>query len=361
MNIEGIYLDGKTSNHIKARLEVFEHTQELSLHFLTETGLQQKVALQFDDLKIESRLGNTPREISFNREQLFITEDNNAIDQLIGIYSNSKSHSLLHRLESNLPLIFLFTAATIVLIFSFTVYGIPKLSKSIAFKMPEFATQQLGTSLAILDKTVFEPTQIEEARRNEIQHFLNPYLAAHQSLNPQLDFRSGMEANALALPGGKIIFTDDFVKLAENNEELLAVLFHELGHLKHKHMLRRALQDSMITLLVIFITGDVESFDLITGLPTLILDLSYSREFEKEADTYALEQLQRFNIPLENFATIMQRLEDSHKEHSDDVKKTLVEKSNQQEKTIPDFLSTHPSTVDRIKFVVQFKKEHNIN
>lgn len=105
---------------------------------------------------------------------------------------------------------------------------------------------------------------------------------------------------------------------------------------------------------MIFITGDVETFDLITGLPTLVLDLSYSRDFEKEADTYALEQLENYDIPLESFATIMQRLEGIYKE--DDGDKSSQERDQSDGNAFPDFLSTHPSTEDRIEFVERYRK-----
>ena len=40
---------------------------------------------------------------------------------------------------------------------------------------------------------------------------------------------------ALALPGGIIVVTDDMVNLAANDPELLAVLAHEMGHLRGRH------------------------------------------------------------------------------------------------------------------------------
>lgn len=359
MNIEGFYLDGKTSSRVNARLEVYEGARELVLHLVNDDGHRQTIPVQFNQVKFESRLGNTPREISLLDGQLFITEDNDSIDKLIECFTGSKSHSILHRLETNLPLISLYTVLIIAFIISFSIYGVPAISKSIAYKMPEFITANQGASLEILDKTLFEPTKLDQARRNEIRQFFKPYLAAHKDLKPKLEFRSGMKANALALPGGHIVFTDDFVNLSKSDEELLAVLFHELGHLKNKHISRRIIQDSIVTLLVIFITGDVETFDLITGLPTLVLDLSYSRDFEKEADIYTLEQLKYYDVPLESFAIIMQRLEDFYREDSNGDKASN-ERAQKNEKTLPDFLSTHPSTKDRIKFVDQFKKERNI-
>jgi len=357
MAIEGFYLDGNTSNRVNARLEVYQEAKELVLHLIDDNGHRQTMPVQFDKIKITSRLGNTPREISLLDDQLFITDDNNAVDQLIECFTGSKSHSFLHKLETNLPLISLYTALIIAFIIGFSLYGVPAISKSIAFNLPDSLIENQGSSIAILDKTMFEPTQLDITRRNEIRQFFMPYLDDHKDLKPRLEFRSGMRANALALPGGYIVFTDDFVNLAKSDEELLAVLFHELGHLKQRHITRRMIQASIVTLLVVFITGDVETFDLITGLPTLVLDLSYSRDFENEADDYALEQLQHYNIPLESFALIMQRLDDYYTKQAVDDQSSK-DAAQADKKTLPDFLSTHPATKERIRLVEKFKKLH---
>jgi len=174
-----------------------------------------------------------------------------------------------------------------------------------------------------------------------------------------LVFRSGMQANALALPDGHMVFTDDLVNLIEDDNELLAILFHELGHLKHKHMVRRVLQNSMITLMVVFVTGDVDSIDLFTGLPTLILDLSYSREFESEADQFAIEQLHELNIDVDAFARAMERLDKYSRTTSSD-NAAGNETDPEVFSHIGNLLSTHPASQDRVKMVAEYKKRYSL-
>ncbi len=351
MKIDGYYLDGETSKRFTAYLEVSQlaNRPSIQLHVERQSDIHQKMPLDFKELAIESRLGNTPREISFGQEQLFVTENNDAIDRLIEQNVNNKSASLLHTLESKMTLVVLASIITVSLTWSFIVYGIPIAAKVVAEQLPRFASDRFGSGLDILDQAIFEPTELDLARQQEILQLVQPYIEKYQYLNPNLNFRSGMRANALALPGGEIVFTDDFVNLAENDEELLAVFFHELGHLKHKHISRRILQDSMITLMVIFITGDVDTVDLVTGLPTLILDMSYSRKFEMEADTYALEQLHEADIPLQYFSSIMKRFESIfHDEESGEG----------TDISIPDFLSTHPTTEERIRLTEKLIKQY---
>jgi Zn-dependent protease with chaperone function len=214
-----------------------------------------------------------------------------------------------------------------------------------AHNAPYFTSAQFVSSLDVLDKTVFEASKLPQKRQQEIRNLMKPYLSSFKSLQPKLVFRSGMKANALALPNGVIVFTDDFVNLTQSNDELIAVLFHELGHLTHKHMTQRIIQDAMLTIMVVFITGDVETFDLVTGLPTLLLDLAYSREFELEADTYALNLLDKHDIPLLSFVEAMKNLENYY----------IKENEGQTNSAMTDFFSTHPKTAQRIKLVEQFK------
>ncbi len=371
MLIAGNYHDGKTSRGHQAHLEVlYDKEQAVRLSFKSDDDdSDSPLELTYSELKIASRLGNTPREIKFGDGRLFVTDDNDAVDHLIKHHGKSSSDSFLHRLETNTPLILVSVIVTIAVIWATVIYGIPASAKVIAFQLPDFTTEKMGSSLSVLDRTVFEPSELDAEKQSEIRKLTAPYLEIYKDLNPKLEFRSGMQANALALPSGEIVLTDDFVKLVENDQELLAVFFHEMGHLKHKHLLRRALQDSMVTLMIIFVTGDVDSFDLITGLPTLVLDLSYSREFEREADLFALEQLHRFEIPVDHFATVMERLEAYYVEQSEeDGAEEIVSKADptdkhkqSDEKSISDFFSTHPGTDERVKLIKQFKQSRQIH
>ncbi len=57
-----------------------------------------------------------------------------------------------------------------------------------------------------------------------------------------LNFREGgaIGPNAFALPSGTIILTDELVDIAgDDNDMVLAVLAHEIGHVDKKHSLRQ--------------------------------------------------------------------------------------------------------------------------
>ncbi|MDZ7925595.1 MAG: M48 family metallopeptidase [Marinagarivorans sp.] len=222
-------------------------------------------------------------------------------------------------------------------------------SHTLAFKLPDSVMQKFGSSLPMLDKTIFEPTTLSTVRQAEIQQLLAPYIAQYPALNAQVKFRKADMANAFSLPNGDIVFTDEFIDLADKDNEIVAVFFHELGHLRHRHLTRRAIQGSMITVVIFLITGDLDTADAVIGLPTLLADMAYSRDFEREADAFAIQALQEHNIPIQSFADIMAKLGASGDEKEDsfgDIKK--ISKA-------VEYLSSHPSTKERIEMVERLK------
>jgi Zn-dependent protease with chaperone function len=155
-----------------------------------------------------------------------------------------------------------------------------------------------------------------------------------------LEFRSSKDigANAFALPGGTIIVTDQLVTLAGNDEEILAVLAHELGHVSERHPLRQLLQSSVAGLAMTWYLGDIST--LLAAAPTLLLQSSYSRDFERRADRYAADMLRHNGIAPARLADMLGKLESSHP----------AEKAGKgQASRIAEFFSSHPDTEERIR------------
>ena len=93
------------------------------------------------------------------------------------------------------------------------------------------------------------------------------------------------------------------------------------------------------------LTGDVDTLDIITGIPTLVVDLAYSREFELEADRYAIDMLKASNVPVENFSIMIKHLAEHYDEDA----------LHKKPSTISGFLSTHPHAQERIKQAELYK------
>lgn len=208
----------------------------------------------------------------------------------------------------------------------------------VAYAVPASMDSALGReALQVLDQVVFSASELDEKRQRQL---LSRFDEMTQGLADEhdlrLEFRKSryVGPNAFALPSGIIVVTDELVSLADHPNELIAILAHEIGHIRHRHALRRLLQSSGTVLLISSITGDITSITALSAaLPTMLLEAKYSRAFESEADEFALQYLDDHDIPAKHFADILGRLE---------------ELSGTNSRT-RDYLATHPPTSRRLK------------
>lgn len=223
-------------------------------------------------------------------------------------------------------------------ILSFT-HGIPTVSRLIVWQLPDHMEQHMGTEvMAQLDHSWLSPSRLPGQTQTRVKAAFAPYLQAYARLNPgqrlevKLRHSDSIGANAMALPAGIVIFTDDLINLAEATDGLVANLGHEIGHIVHRHSLRSIVQSSLTLWLIVSISGDISAAsELSAAVPALLADLAYSGDMEREADDYALGFMQENNLDPNHFAAIMMRLQAGHDATYD------VESENPL-----GFLSSHP-------------------
>lgn len=349
MEINGELYDGKSSAHWPARLGR-SAAGLLQLHW---AGGQADYPLA--EVIITSRLGNTPRYFTLPDGRKFESRDNEAVDALLRAHSHSELHgwqALLHRLESRMHYVVLALLVVLAVGWGTVRYGLPAAAEGIAYRLPQNIMQgATDTTLAFLDEHYLEPSTLEAGVQQRLQgRFAGMSSAVEQGFHYQLLFRHGGEllgANAFALPSGTIVLTDELVAIANHDEELMAVLAHELGHVVHRHSLRQLLQNSALSLAVTYVTGDVSS--MVAALPLLLVQMGYSRRFEYEADQFAYDFLRQHGIPVQRFATILQGLEAAHTARRTAHEESQQERSGVTVDDIVEYLSTHPPTQERVQ------------
>ena len=132
------------------------------------------------------------------------------------------------------------------------------------------------------------------------------------------------------MPSGLVV-TDELVRLAESDREILSVLAHEVGYVEGRHGLRSVYGSAGVFVLVSALPGDVVSAGSVAaGLPSVLLESGYSRRFEREADALAARYAVKRGWGTEPLARILTRLGD-------------------EEVSVPTFLSTHPATAERLE------------
>jgi Zn-dependent protease with chaperone function len=324
------FYDGNTSARHEVEIQFGPRGQ------LRISGLERELIVPLSQLQISPRIGNTPRSIYLPNGAKCEALDNDTIDSVLERYGQGTWQRLLHKLESRLVYVVLALVITVISVWGLVQYGVPALAERVARSLPTSVDETLaGQALSVLDHSFFSPSELDAEKQRELRTLLASITQRIEDTHVyQLEFRRGVGANAFALPSGLIVVTDELVGLAENDNEILAVLAHEVGHVVHRHQLRRLLQDSVTILIIASIAGDVTSLTSLSAtLPALIIETKYSRDFEREADQFTLRYLRDNNIRLHHFADILLRLE----------------KERPSSGLGGDYLASHPATKERAR------------
>jgi predicted Zn-dependent protease len=98
------------------------------------------------------------------------------------------------------------------------------------------------------------------------------------------------EVNAVALPNGRIYVFRGMLETSDTEDELAAVLAHEVGHVAGRHSLKQFRLSLGISLLadLLNLNKRGETVQTLAGLAASLYELGYSRQHERDADNYAL-------------------------------------------------------------------------
>ncbi len=288
------------------------------------------------DVRIGDRLGCARRVIYLAGAGELHCDDHAAVDALASALGQGRAAAEVFRLESR------YSIALLALLLSLAVaglglrYGVPAAAEHAVRLIPPSLEANIGArGLALLDELAFSPSTLPVSRQDALRQRLAAACRLADCPAYRLEFRASerIGANALALPGGILVLTDAIVELARHDDELLAVLAHELGHVRHRHGLRQALSAAGVVLLSEVMLGDLGGIaDLSGGLPLVLLQTGYTRSMEREADAHAMAWMLRACLPPHRFADILNRLDPARAE----VKGAAL-------------FSTHPETRERIK------------
>jgi len=322
------YFDGKSS--LKRPVSVVVTGNKLKV-----VGRDVDMELDARGVRRSLRIANTPRWLYLPGGGACVTADNDAVDRMT---RDRRYEQILHRWESRPAYAVLAIALVAATLWVLLYRVLPVAVEQIADRIPVEAEAALGhEALAGIDKGFMEPSKLPPGRQKTLgTKFEAMARLADPPVPYRLEFRASpvIGPNAFALPSGIIVMTDELVKRARNDQEVLAVLAHELGHVHHRHTMRRLLEGSAIALIIAAVTGDIASTtSLAAAAPAVLLQAKYSRDNEREADAYAVALMRKAGIDPRHFAAILARLEDDE----------------QPRGVFPSFLLSHPPTEERAK------------
>ncbi|MEE2729960.1 MAG: M48 family metallopeptidase [Pseudomonadota bacterium] len=155
------------------------------------------------------------------------------------------------------------------------------------------------------------------------------------------------QVNAFALPGGFIIINSGLILKADSAAEVLGVVAHEIAHVTEQHSVRNIMGTAGVYITVNALLGDMTGLlSVMVSAAPLLINQSYSRGFESEADELGLALLHRAAIDPEGLITFFEKLREQEQKHLQD---TAGEDNREAVETTLQFLSTHPATDKRIK------------
>ena len=154
--------------------------------------------------------------------------------------------------------------------------------------------------------------------------------------------------NAWCMPGGKIAVYTGILDVTKNTDGLAAVMGHEIAHAVAKHSVERASRGVVLntgtTLIDIFTGGKLSQVNRATGMDTVGL-LSqigimnpFSRKQESEADYLGMIFSSLSGYDIRETKELWKRMRASNKG-----------------KEPPEFMSTHPSSTNRIKNLTEWE------
>lgn len=190
------------------------------------------------------------------------------------------------------------------------------LSDRIALAVPIEKERALGERSVASLSGLMPQSQLSDTETEGIRVGFAELLAqVPERAGIRLEFRSSLALgpNAFALPGGIIIVTDQLFGLMSSDEQVLAVLAHELGHVHHRHVLRQAVRSSGTTVIAGTMMGDASSLAGGMSSALVVLNSQYSREFEREADAYAANLLKSVGRSPAVFADALATLQSEQK------------------------------------------------
>lgn len=163
--------------------------------------------------------------------------------------------------------------------------------------------------------------------------------------SPQIYLFRSRDANAFSLPGKKIAVLSAFLNEATSENEVAAVMAHEMGHMVKRDSLEAFIESQGVGIIVGLI-GSSGSYSGFAEFASFMQSMNYSRQKEFRADDYGAQLLVKAGYSPEGLSSFLSRMD----------KGGLGALLGQSSEYI-EFLSTHPDTKERVKRIQAYSQK----
>lgn len=233
--------------------------------------------------------------------------------------------------------------ASIALVAIALIYFLPAFSKYAVHNVPKSWEEKLGKNVETTLIPAFSSEKICNSKSGQAAlEQIAKRLTNGMDLpfEPVLTVVESKIPNAFALPGGRITILSNTLEVVDGPDELAAVLAHELGHVKHRHSMQQIINVAGTGIVFSMFIGDFTGGSLVASVGEAMLDNSYSRDMEREADTFAVEMLENANVDATGLASFLEKIT------AKQGRETAISQAL-------GFLASHPPTQERVDTLTQ--------
>ena len=184
------------------------------------------------------------------------------------------------------------SVAAAVSIVCVVLFGVPLAADRLAPLVPKPIERRIGDASEVQVKTIFgRSTCTDPAGQAAFSKLVNRLrdAAGLDDDSMTAGVLPSSVPNAFALPGGKVYVLKALIDKAKSPDELAGILAHELGHLKHHDNMRGLIYNGGTSFLIGLLFGDVTGSSAVIFASRSVVEASYSREAETNADTFAID------------------------------------------------------------------------
>ena len=319
------YFDGVQARPTEAFVQLT--AQQLVVQVITADGEQSRLYWRKEACEVETRNNAVTVCFAPNPVQHVLIRDDAAADILA-----DWKQSPVARSWYNLPMsvrIALLVVAIIGAVFSLYRWVLPWTAELAIHNVSVETEMEWGAVIA----TSFSDRYREYERHSE---WLSQYA---QRLTPDSPYRFRVhlveepELNACAFPGGQIFLFSGLYNQLQSQDELAALLGHEIAHVTERHSLRAFARMFSDMVLISMLTGQSSLGNMAASQAQQFLAMRHSRKRERQADERGLEMVCSVGLNAEGYTRLFERLQSAETDLSIAL------------------LRSHPAPGDRIEYL----------
>jgi Zn-dependent protease with chaperone function len=331
----GIFFDGETA--IPKEIEVIFDTEKSVLVFETENNKHHFWNL--DEIEFQTKSKYMYLEYGNDPIQNIKISDSDFVNRIQDFRKKKGNQSWYHKLmDMGIKAHILFTVFIFAIIGFGYFYAIPWVAEKAVVIIPEDYDSHLGTAF-------FEQNMLFsdiDTKKTKALNLFTKELKLKNTKKLKFTVVNSPIVNAYALPDGNVVVFSGILNTMKDYDELVGLIGHEVAHVNHRHSMKMVCRNLSGYIFVSAILGDANGIMATIGDNVNNLQsLSYSRNFEHEADVEGFEIIALNKINPKGMSNLFKRLQD------------------EEVVSIPEFLSSHPVTTERIKDINELIKAKN--